>query len=63
MLTGQNIQTDAAQECHELMGMLSELIAELRAKAARGDDDAAALIETVRDTLYTELVTVLQIGG
>ena len=50
--------TCPAHECPELMGAISDHVCQLRERAARGDDQAVSLLETVRDTLYTELITV-----
>lgn len=51
------IKTDAAQESQELLDCMSDMVTQLRAKSARGCDESAALLEALRDDLYTLLAS------
>lgn len=50
------IHPDAAQEAQEWLGRLSDRVSELRARDARGDDEAYLDLEALRD----ELVAVFE---
>jgi hypothetical protein len=49
----RRIEPVLVQETQELLGMLSDAVTVLAAKASRGDDDAQSVLRQIRDEIHT----------